>query len=107
AGAVARSDKVFRVYAQPFPVDVERHYGVGIRALRCEGERQTGGPVVASCSALVGVTAATPRCAVLLRQRVAAPETACTGRDYGRLAESLSAAVVALTRDVVNELPEK
>lgn len=107
AGGFARSDKVFRVYAQPFPFDVERDYDVGIRVLRCEGERKPDGSVVASFSAMVEVTEAKPGGAVVLRKRFAAPETAWNGRDYGRLAEALSAAVVALTRDVVNELPEK
>ncbi len=105
AGRLAAAPRVDRVYAQPFPFDVERDYDVTIRVLRCEGEKKPGGKTVASLAALVEVTESAPGGAVVLRKTYVAPETAWNGKDYGALASALSDAVAALSNEVVGALP--
>lgn len=108
AGRLAGSEKVKRVYAQPFPFDVERDYDVSVRVLRCEGERKTaGGEAVASFSALLEVTESKPGGAVVVRKLFVAPATEWNGREFGKLAAALSEAVGALGQDVIAALPAK
>lgn len=107
AGRLAGSDKVARVYPQPFPFEVARDYDVAIRVFRCEGERKTDGGTVASFSALVEVTEAKAGGAVVLRKVFAAPETAWNGKDFGALAAALSEGVSALGAEVAAALPAK
>lgn len=106
-GGFARSDKVARVYSQPFPFDVERDYDVTIRVLRCEGEHKEDGRTIVSFSALVEVIEAKPGGAVVSRKVFVAPETEWNGRDFGKLASGLSEGVVALGADVLEALPEQ
>jgi len=106
-GRLAAADHVDRVYAQPFPFEVTRDYDVGIRVLRCEGERRADGKTVASLAAVVEVTEAKIGGAVVLRKTFVAPETPWDGRDFGALAQTLSDGVAALAADVAGTLPTK
>jgi ABC-type uncharacterized transport system auxiliary subunit len=106
AGGFARSDKVARVYSQPFPFDVERHYDVGVRVLSCEGEKKEDGRIVASFSALVEVTEAKTGGLVVSRKVFVAPEVEWNGRDFGQLAKALNDGVDALGRDIIAGLPD-
>lgn len=105
AGRLASSPKVTRVYAQPFPFEVERDYDVSVRVVRCEGERKADGELVASFSALVEVTEAKAGGAVVLRKLFTAPEAKWDGKDFGALAAALSDSVAALGAEVVAALP--
>jgi uncharacterized lipoprotein YmbA len=107
SGRLASSPKVTRVYAQPFPFEVERDYDVSIRVVRCEGERTADGGLAASFSALVEVTEAKTGGAVVLRKLFTAPETKWDGKDFGALAAALSDAVSVLGAEVVTALPAK
>jgi uncharacterized lipoprotein YmbA len=106
-GSLAQSDKVARVYAQPFPFDVARDFDVSVRVQRCEGERKQGGETIASFSAMVEVTEAKEGGAVVLRKMFVAPEGVWNGRDFGQLARALNDAVQALGADVTGSLPAK
>jgi uncharacterized protein len=107
SGRLASSPKVTRVYAQPFPFDVERDYDVSIRVMRCEGERTAAGELTASFSALVEVTEAKTGGAVVLRKLFTAPAAKWDGKDFGALAAALSDSVAALGAEVVAALPAK
>jgi hypothetical protein len=107
AGRLAGSEKVGRVYPQPFPFEVERDYDVSVRVLRCEGERKDGGRVVASFTALVEVTESRAGGAVVLRRLFTAPEAEWDGKKFGALASALSEAVAALGPEIVTALPAK
>ena len=104
--SLAHSDRVRRVYSQPFPFEGERDYDVIIRVLRCEGERGAG-KSVASFAAEVEVTEAKAGGALVLRKVFAAPETKWDGADFGKLASALSDSIGALGADVVAALPAK
>lgn len=101
------SDRVKRVYPQPFPFDVERDYDVRIEVLRCEGARKSGGATVASFTCMVEVTQAKPGGAVVLRKVFSAPETPWDGQDFSALARQLSDALDALIADVISALPAR
>lgn len=105
AGRLAASERVARVYPQPFPFDVERDYDVAIRVVRCEGERKADGKTVASFSALVEVTEARAGGEVVLRKLFTAPETEWDGENFGELAAALSDGVAALGAEIVSGLP--
>lgn len=104
AGNLARAETVQRVYAQPFPFEVERDYDVAIRVFRCEGERKDG-KAWASFSALVEVTESKPGGAIVLRKVFTAPETEWNGKDFGALATAISEQVGALGAEIVAALP--
>ncbi len=106
-GGLVHSDKVGRVYSQPFPFEVARDYDVSIRVLRCEGDRKEGGVAFASFSAEVEVTQAKPGGAVVLRKVFTAPETEWDGHDFGKLAFALSESIGALGADLAAALPAK
>ncbi len=106
-GGLAQSDKVTRVYLQPFPFDSQRDYDVTVRVLRCEGERRADGQTVASFSAQVEVAAAKSGGAVIVRKVFVAPEAPWDGKDFGALARLLSEAVQALGADLAAALPAR
>ncbi len=106
-GSLVQSDKVSRVYAQPFPFEVPRHYDVSIRVVSCEGEREAGGGAVVRFSAQVEVTEAKAGGAVVLRKEFVAPAAEWNGTDFGTLAAALSESINALGADVVAALPAK
>lgn len=105
AARLAVADEVGRVYAQPFPFEVERDYDVAIRVVRCEGVLKDDGAYAASFSALVEVTESKPGGAVVFRNFFTAPEKAWDGKDYGKLASVLSDQVGELCAEVVGALP--
>jgi uncharacterized protein len=108
AGRLARAETVERVYAQPFPFEVERDYDVSIRVFRCEGEHKDDGSGAVACfSALVEVTESKPGGAILLRKVFTAPEAEWDGENFGALASALSEAVAALGTEIVTALPVK
>ena len=105
AGYLDASEKVDRVYSQPFPIETARDYDLAISITRCEGERRADGRTVASLVAVVELTEAEPGGAVVLRKTFVAPETAWDGKDFGLLATALSDGVAALGADLINALP--
>ena len=107
AARLVGSDKIRRVYTQPFPFDVERDYDVRVEVLRCEGEHKPDGQTVASLACLVEVTEAKTGGAVVLRKVFAAPEQAWDGKNFGRLAQLLSDAVDAAGAEAIAALPAK
>jgi hypothetical protein len=107
AERLAVSEKVKRVYPQPFPFDVERDYDLRIEVLRCEGARKTDGTTVASFACMVEVTQAKPGGSVVLRKVFSAPETPWNGQDFSALARQLSGALDTLIADVISALPAR
>ena len=101
------SDKIKRLYSQPFPFDVERDYDVRIEVLRCEGEHKPDGKTVASLACVVEVTEAKTGGAVVLRKVFTAPEAAWNGKDFSRLAQLLSDAISTVGDEVIAALPAK
>lgn len=104
---LVHSEKVGRVYPQPFPFDVERDYDVSVRVLRCEGDRRSDGRTGARFSALVEVTEAKAGGTVVLRKEFIAPEGEWNGKDFGKLASALSESINALGTDLAAALPAK
>ena len=107
AARLVASDKIKRLYSQPFPFDAERDYDVRVEVLRCEGEHKADGKTVASLACLVEVTEAKTGGAVVLRKVFTAPEAAWDGKDFSRLAQLLSDAVGAVGAEVIAALPAK
>ena len=107
AARLVGSDKIKRVYPQPFPFDVERDYDVRIEVLRCEGEHKSDGKIVASLACVVEVTEAKSGGAVVLRKVFTAPEAAWNGKDFSRLAQLLSDAISTVGAEVIAALPAK
>lgn len=104
---LARADKVGRVYAQPFPFEVERDYDIAVRVLRCEGDRDAAGKFSAKFSALVEVTQSKSGGDVVIRKVFNGTAADWDGRDFGKLAAALSEQVGALGAEVVTALPAK
>lgn len=96
---------VGRVFTQPFPFDEKRDYDVSVRILRCEGVLAKGGKGGAQFAATVELTRSGPAGEVMARKRFVAPDVAWDGKDFGQLAAELSAAVGALSQEVVATLP--
>lgn len=107
AGRLAGSEKVARVYSQPFPFEVERDYDVSVRVLRCEGDIDADGKASVSFSALVEVTQANAGGGLIMRKVFTATETDWDGRNFGALATGLSEAVAALSAEIAAALPAK
>ncbi|HTJ77996.1 MAG TPA: ABC-type transport auxiliary lipoprotein family protein [Rariglobus sp.] len=101
------SPKVGRVYLQPFPFDVKRDYDVAVSVQRCEGERKADGATAACFVCTVEITEAKPGGAVVVRKTFTAPQAAWDGKDFGKLAQLLSADVAALGDEIVDTLPAK
>ncbi|MBC7367787.1 MAG: membrane integrity-associated transporter subunit PqiC [Undibacterium sp.] len=96
---------VGRVFTQPFPFDEKRDYDVSVRILRCEGVLSKGGKGMAQFAATVELTRGGVAGEVVARTRFVAPDAAWDGKDFARLAAELSAAVAALSQEVVAALP--
>lgn len=110
AARLVVSDRVDRVFPQPFPLDVERDVDVAVNVLRCEGRIKADGSPVASFLCVVEITRAHEGAgsgAVVLRRTFEAPETAWRDGDYAGLARGLSDAVAALADDILAALPAK
>jgi hypothetical protein len=99
---------VGRVFVQPFPFDEPRDFDVSVRIIRCEGVQATAGSgALVRFAATVEVTRSGAAGDVVARRRFVAPDAAWDGKDYAQLAARLSAAVAALSEDVVGVLPAK
>lgn len=102
------SPAVDRVFAYPFPFDQERHYDIALNVIRCEGVKGGDGGTVARFAAVVEITTAGEGGGEVVSRKVfRAPDVPWDGKDYGALAEALSASVGALCEDLVASLPEK
>lgn len=102
------SPVVGRVFVYPFPFDQERNYDIAVNVIRCEGVKGNGGDAVARFTAVVEITTAGEGGGQVVARKVFhAPDAAWDGKDYGALAEALSAGVGALCEDLVAALPEK
>ncbi len=97
---------VGRVFTQPFPFDEARDYDVSVRILRCDGVQAAGGGKASvQFAATIEITRSGAVGEVVARKRFVAPEAAWDGKDYALLAAHLSAAVAALSQEVVVTLP--
>lgn len=105
------SDRVGRVFPQPYPFDVARDIDVSVNVLRCEGRVRPDGRAVASfvCSVeIVRVGGEKSGAAEVLKREVfEAPEAEWRDGDYAALAALLSADVAKLADFIVAALPEK
>ena len=104
------SDRVARVFPQPYPFDVTRDVDVSVSVLRCEGRVRPDGKSVASFSCAVeivrvGEKPGSDGGAVLLRQVFEAPETEWPEGDYAALAAILSDDVAKLADTIIAALP--
>ena len=99
---------VGRVFVQPFAFDEPRDFDVSVRVIRCEGvQTAAGGRPSVRFAANVEVTRSGAAGDVVARRRFVAPEMAWDGKDYAQLAARISAAVAALSEDVIGVLPAK
>lgn len=106
------SDRVARVFPQPFPFDVTRDVDVSVSVLRCEGRVLPGGKAVASFTCALEIVRAGEKPdarggEVLLREVFEAPETPWTEGDYAALASALSAHVASLSDTILAALPAR
>lgn len=105
------SDKVARVFPQPYPFDVARDVDISVTILRCEGlVLPDGGAVASFMSAIeivrVGDTAAGSNGGeVILREVFEAPATPWNEGDYAALAAILSDHVARLADTILAALP--
>lgn len=106
------SDKVARVFPQPYPFDVARDIDVSVSVLRCEGRVRPDGESVVSFTAGVEIVRvpsdkSTGGGEVILRQVFEAPETPWKNGDYAALAATLSTDVALLADFILAALPAK
>jgi len=102
------SPTVGRVFVQPFPFEEPRDFDVSVRLIRAEGVLPAGGGAgVVRLVAMIEVTRIGALGEVVARRRFVAPEMAWDGKDFSQLASRLSAALTALSEDVVGVLPAK
>jgi uncharacterized lipoprotein YmbA len=102
------SQRVARVFPQPFPFDVVRDVDVSVALLRCEGEIKPDGSAVVSFLCAVEVVRAQEARGggeVLLRETFVAPPTPWVEGDHAGLARALSEAVAQLADRVASALP--
>ena len=104
------SDRVGRVFPQPYPFDVTRDVDVSVSVLRCEGRVLPDGRAVASfmCAVEIVRVGDDPGAAggeVVLRKVFEAPETEWQEGDYASLAAILSDGVAKLADTIIAALP--
>lgn len=105
------SDKVARVFPQPYPFDVARDVDVSINVLRCEGRVLPDGSAVASFKCSIEIVRATDATdgvkggEVLLSEVFEAPATPWKEGDYASLAALLSDQVALLANKIIAALP--
>jgi uncharacterized protein len=102
------SDRVARVFAQPYPLDVVRDVDVAVTLLRCEGQVNPDGSAVIGFLCALEITRARPGASegeVLLRETFQAPRLEWKEGDYAALARGLSEAVTKLSERVIAALP--
>lgn len=98
--------RVGRVFTSPFPLDESRDYDVSVAVTHCEGVRTARGASV-SFSAEVQIVrhVENGESVVVARRVFTAPEVAWDGRHHAALVRSLSDAVTALSREMVDAMP--
>jgi hypothetical protein len=108
------SDRVGRVFPQPYPFDVTRDVEVSVSVLRCEGRVKSDGRAVVSFVCAVEITRVADDKPgppdggkVLLREVFEAPDTEWREGDHAALAAALSANVAKLADFIVANLPAK
>lgn len=101
------SDRVKRVFAQPYPFDVTRDVDVHINVLRCEGAIKEDGSAVVSFRCAIEMVKSSEKDGgeVILREVFEAPEVPWKAGDYAGLAQDLSDAVALLASRVLVALP--
>lgn len=105
------SDKVARVFPQPYPFDVTRDVDVSISVLRCEGRVLPDGGAIASFMSTIEIVRAGDKAGsanggeVLLREVFEAPATPWKEGDYAALATLLSDHVAKLADTIIAALP--
>lgn len=110
AARLVVSDRVDRVFPQPFPLDVERDVDVAVNVLRCEGRIKDDGSSVVSFLCVVEITSAHEGAGsgeVLLRRTYEAPEIPWRDGDYAGLARGLSDSVAGLADVILAALPAR
>jgi len=104
------SDRVGRVFPQPYPFDVARDVDVSVSVLRCEGRVLPDGRAFASFTCAVEIVRVGDKAGanggeVLLREVFEAPETEWKEGDYAALAAILSDHVAKLADTLIAALP--
>jgi uncharacterized lipoprotein YmbA len=104
------SDRVGRVFPQPYPFDVARDVDVSVSVLRCEGRVLPDGKSVASFMCAVEIVRVGDKSGaaggeVILRKVFEAPETEWREGDYAALAAILSDHVAKLADTIIAALP--
>ena len=104
------SDRVGRVFPQPYPFDIARDVDVSVSVLRCEGRIRPDGKAVVSftCGVEIVRVAEKPGAdggQVLFREVFEAPETPWKDGDYAALAAGLSENVSRLADRILAALP--
>jgi uncharacterized lipoprotein YmbA len=106
------SDRVARVFPQPYPFDVERDLDISINVLRCEGRVDADGRAHATfmCAieiVRVGGAAGLPAGGqVLVREVFEAEPAPWREGDFAGLAAALSAQVAQLAETLLARLPD-
>jgi Uncharacterized protein conserved in bacteria len=107
------SDKVARVFPQPYPFDIARDVDVSVSVLRCEGRVLPDGSAVASFLCTIEIARVADADAegrggeVLLREVFEAPPTPWKEGDYAALAALLSDHVARLADTIIAALPDR
>jgi uncharacterized lipoprotein YmbA len=103
------SEKVARVYPQPYPFDVARDVDVAVTVLRCEGRVRADGTAATSFLCAIEIVRVADQAGgsaeVLAREVFEAPEIPWKEGDYAALAEGLSDSVAKLADFIVAKLP--
>jgi uncharacterized lipoprotein YmbA len=98
---------VARVFTPPFPFESNRDFDVSVQILRCEGVREKNGKAAARLAAAIEISTAGENPQIVTRRHFESADEAWDGKDFARLAASLSELVNALSQGVVEALPEK
>jgi uncharacterized lipoprotein YmbA len=104
---LSASPAVARVLVPPFALDASRDFDVTIQVLHCEGRQENGAKAGISFAATIEVSTAGENPQLVVRKTFVAPIATWDGKDFAKLAASLSDAVSALAQEVVASLPEK
>lgn len=102
------SDRVQRVFPQPFPFDTTRDVDLQVSVLRCEGLVKADGTATISFMCGIELVRAGEQAGageVLLREVYEAPETPWQEGDYAELARRLSEEVARVADRVLTALP--
>lgn len=97
---------VARVYTPPYPIDQDRDYDLAVNILRCEGATDAAGRSTVKFAAMLEITSVKDPGLVVARRIFTAPDAPWDGHNYGALAESLSAAIAALSHEAIAALPD-